>query len=422
MHIIELLAENYKKLTAVRIKPDGSLVQITGENDQGKTSVLDAIWSALENHPQAQPIRKGQKKGRIVLKLGEGGMVTMVVERRFTEKNVPGTITVENAEGLRFKSPQEALDSLIGSLCFDPLAFTRMKPDRQFEELRRMVKLEIDPDALDQANASDFSKRTDITRDAKAKRAQADAITFPEDTPANPIDAKALMDAIEAAGKLNADTEGRKLRRVSVGEEIDRLRGSAGNHRQQAEAEEARANELQKRLDDADPLPELIDVSELRAQVDNATLVNANIAKRVQHKRLASDAEGLENQAKALTEAMDARTKVKTDAIKAAKMPVPGLGFGEKVITFDDVPFSQASMSTKIKVSMTIAMAANPKLKVIRITDGSLLDEKSLAQVGEMAEANGFQVWLERVDTSGKIGFVIEDGHVKGQEIEEVSP
>jgi len=44
MKIISLVAENVKKLVAVEIKPDGNLVEITGKNGQGKTSVLDSIW------------------------------------------------------------------------------------------------------------------------------------------------------------------------------------------------------------------------------------------------------------------------------------------------------------------------------------------------------------------------------------------
>ena len=36
------------------------------------------------------------------------------------------------------------LDDLLGALSFDPLAFSRMKPRDQFDELRRIVKLDID--------------------------------------------------------------------------------------------------------------------------------------------------------------------------------------------------------------------------------------------------------------------------------------
>ena len=44
MKIVQLTAENVKRLTAVSIAPDGNLVQITGRNGQGKASVLDAIF------------------------------------------------------------------------------------------------------------------------------------------------------------------------------------------------------------------------------------------------------------------------------------------------------------------------------------------------------------------------------------------
>jgi recombinational DNA repair ATPase RecF len=42
MKITKLIAENVKKLSVVEITPDGNLVQITGKNGQGKSSVLDA--------------------------------------------------------------------------------------------------------------------------------------------------------------------------------------------------------------------------------------------------------------------------------------------------------------------------------------------------------------------------------------------
>ena len=73
LRIVALTAENVKRLTAVHIEPQGNVVQITGRNRQGKTSVLDAIWWAIEgaSHIQASPIHKGADKARIRLDLGE---------------------------------------------------------------------------------------------------------------------------------------------------------------------------------------------------------------------------------------------------------------------------------------------------------------------------------------------------------------
>jgi hypothetical protein len=61
---------------------------------------------------------------------------------------------------------------------------------------------------------------------------------------------------------------------------------------------------------------------------------------------------------------------------------------------------------------MAIGMAINPKLRVMRIKDGSLLDDKTLAIVSSMAEKEDFQVWLECVDTTGKVGIYLSDGEV----------
>ena len=83
MKIIKLEAENIKRLVAVEITPDGHMVQISGRNGAGKTSVLDAIWWALAGADaiQAKPIREGETTAHITLDLGE-----IVVERSFTSK------------------------------------------------------------------------------------------------------------------------------------------------------------------------------------------------------------------------------------------------------------------------------------------------------------------------------------------------
>jgi len=62
---------------------------------------------------------------------------------------------------------------------------------------------------------------------------------------------------------------------------------------------------------------------------------------------------------------------------------------------------------------LAIAMAANPALRVIRVRDGSLLDEDAMQMPADAADANDYQIWIERVDNTGEVGFVLEDGHIK---------
>ena len=47
LKVVSLVAENFKRLKAVTIKPESDIVVIEGQNEQGKSSVIDAIWWAV---------------------------------------------------------------------------------------------------------------------------------------------------------------------------------------------------------------------------------------------------------------------------------------------------------------------------------------------------------------------------------------
>lgn len=421
LRVVHLVAENFKKLKVVEITPKGDLVTIAGKNAQGKSSVLDCLWAALAGakHIQQQPIRKGQNKARIRLDMGE-----LIVERKFTESGT--SLTVTTADGTQYPSPQKILDSLIGELSFDPLAFSRMDAKGQFDELRRVSHLEVDIDKLDYLNQSDYQKRTELNRQGKAKRAQADAVTIADNLPETLVDESALLTSFQAAADENAKIEQRKANRENAARQVESIRADAKRDRDHAAELRAQADRveelakskvkeadaLQKKLDEAEPLPTPADLTELRTKLESAKQVNKQIAEREKYKVLVEEAKDLESQSETLTKQMDARESAKRDAIAAAKMPVEGLGFGSGYVTYKGIPFEQASDSEKLRVSLGIAMAANPKIRVIRISDGSLLDEDALAQVAQMAGENDYQVWLERVDGSGKCGIVLEDGMV----------
>lgn len=104
--------------------------------------------------------------------------------------------------------------------------------------------------------------------------------------------------------------------------------------------------------------------------------------------------------------------ETKSNALSTAKMPITGLGIDDDGITFKDKPFSQIGSANQLKVSLAIAMAINPQLRVIRVTDGSLLDEDNLEIIRKMAKDNDYQVWVECVETDGKVGFTLENGEL----------
>jgi hypothetical protein len=69
-----------------------------------------------------------------------------------------------------------------------------------------------------------------------------------------------------------------------------------------------------------------------------------------------------------------------------------------------------------------MAMALNPKLKVIRIMDGSLLDGENMAVITEMAKDKDFQIWIERVEDGSDMAIIIEDGAIVERSVKESTP
>jgi recombinational DNA repair ATPase RecF len=421
--ILRLEAENIKKLKVVAIKPDGHIVEITGPNGSGKSSVLDSIYYALAGAKDipSQPIRRGQLKAHVKLELGE-----ITVIRKFS-KDTGTSLVVEAKNGARFPTPQRLLDEILGKLTFDPLEFSRMDPKKQLDQLRAMVKIDVDLDKLDAQNATDFDTRTDLNREIKSLDAQGFGFSFPDDTPDEEIDVSKLAGELEAAGQKNAEIERVKDKRkfmesqvASQTESALRCRHLADQRRKEAAAEDDQAEKHVaeslriKALAEAIVIEDPVDTAEVRELINSARGINENVAKKKQQATIFARAKRLREAAEALTESMAARTTAKRTAIGAAKMPIEGLSFGDGEVVFNGLPFTQASSAEQLRISVAVAMAANPKLKVLRIQDGSLLDEQNMRLLTEMAEASDYQIWLERVDTSGKVGVVMEDGMVKG--------
>lgn len=407
MRILELQIENIKKIKVATITPKGAMVEITGRNGQGKTSALDAIYYGLagtEGIP-SQPLRKGTEKGGVRLDLGD-----LIVLRRFNEHG--SQLYVESKDGARYKTPQAILDKLCSGLTFDPLAFTRMKEKQQADLLKSLVKLDVDPDEIDAVNKAAYDARTELNRSAKALKEQLEKMpALPADLPAERVDTHELLQAMAQAAEHNMH-RGRLISQqaalVNAVKEkfvrISQLENEILRMRQQIEEDQTKA--------DAFMIVGEVDVNDLRQRIEAGNATNSLIAQR--NKRQQVEAELAESGAAAddLTAAMKIRTEEKHAAIGRAEMPVDGLTFQDGEVYYKDLPFSQASGAEQLRVSIGIAMAANPDLKIIRITDGSLLDEESMKIVEAMAAERDYQIWIERVDSSGKVGIVFEDGEV----------
>jgi DNA repair exonuclease SbcCD ATPase subunit len=416
MRIIKLTAENVKRLKAVEITPDGDVVVIAGRNGQGKSSVLDSIWYALEGGTALKgtkrPLRDGEDHGAITLDLGD-----IVVTRTFTGNGT--SLTVSNADGsATFNSPQKMLDKLIGSLSFDPLGFTQMDEKTQLATLVDLVELPFDLDEMADKRQTLYAHRTEAGRELKALQGQLAALAAPDDdTPTEEVSATTILDEQNAHMRLVENYQAAQERVAAL--VSDRTEMAAAVAALEAELDAARDTLAQddlaiaaaKEAAEALEAPPEVDFHERLAGVEDT---NRRVREAKSYAETAGVVERIAHTIAAFTEGIELLDKEKESALSAATLPIDGLSFDDSGVTYNGIPFSQCSSAEQLRVSMAMAMALNPEIRVIRIMDGSLLDSENMGLIAEMAAEKDYQVWAEVVDESGKVGITIEDGEVVG--------
>jgi len=401
--IVSLEASNVKRLNAVRIEPSGNMIIIGGKNGAGKTSVLDSIEYALggsSSLPQ-KPLKDGQTEGYVVLETE-----SLVIHRKFTESGTSLTIR-DRQNQMKMGSPQSILDKLTGELTFDPLGFSRMKASDQKATLQDLIGLNFDMVNAKQKDLTD--QRKIVGREEKAITAKLGSMVMIPDVPEEEVSVVELSQILEDNKEKIREYRLKKERLLALATEFTESEQKIIEITANIGRIKAEGVALKKEVADI-VLP---DVEEIKLKIQNSEEVNRNIRINKDIVELTGDAEEKHGEYVDLTAEIKQIDKDKELAIHEAHMPVDGLGFDDNGVAFNGMPFDQCSGAEQLKISIAMGIALNPELKILLIRDGSLLDEESLKVVGQMAEDNSMQVWLEKVGEGKECSVVIEDGEVK---------
>lgn len=405
MKIIEMRAENIKRLSAVEIRPDGNMVVIGGKNGAGKSSVLDAIMYALGGTRAVcdVPVHQGERKAKVELDLGD-----LAVVRTFTAKG-GGTLTVKNKDGVQ-KSPQAILDRLVGRLSFDPLAFAKMRPADQRDALKGLVGLDFSSEDAERKRL--YEERTQVNREVKSLEAQLEAAPRHPQVPGEEVKVSELSAELDRRRENNRSIEEKRDKVQRATSAIERI--DAEIRRLTAQKEELTGT--RKRIEAELEGMEEQDQGEIIQQIQNAEETNAKVRANRRRQELSEELEKKDAEAENLTEQIEGIDKAKARAMAEAKFPVEGLAFDTDGVLLNGLPFSQASQAEQLRVSVAMGLAMNPELRILLIRDGSLLDGDSLQMVADMATGQDAQVWIERVGEGAEVSVIIEDGSIKTKE------
>ncbi len=473
MRIVQLKGSNFMRLEAIELTPEGDVVEITGANEAGKSSLLKLIQWGIGGAADAPDviIREGADKATFEADLG-----SIVVQRSQTHKTPTlRVIKKETIEGQEVRAtlstPQAVLDEFRNAIAFDPGEYSRLDDKKQLETLRKLTG--VDTDQVDHEIRQAEIVRTNANRDATRAQGAFEAAMkeLPPDCPQEEVDVVELVNAVTAAMRTNDHNQRQRdmleATRRDVDQAQDLLRNREGacedvttrhnreleqiSDRQAREVQALRnrhaeeSKELEQRQESEheavlrarDQMRVLVgtkrsDVEKLEAEVNalppdenidahQQQLSKANadneLARKYLHVReLENDANKAKTWARTQQANLESMREKREQLIGSAKMPVEGLGFGDGCVTYKGLPLSQASSAEALRVSMAIAMELNPKLRVILLHNASLFDSKHFAVIKEMAHSHdpegAWQIWAERVDETGEVGFYIEDGRL----------
>jgi recombinational DNA repair ATPase RecF len=406
MKLTQLAVDNFLRISVAVIDfdPDkAGTVALMGENEQGKSSALNAFETLLAGRKTpkyARPVHDGADQASILATFRDDDGTVLTVRRVY---KTDGTTRIEvKQDGLKVARPDDILRRLYSHVALDPLAFANSSAGEQAATL--IGFLDFDPTELDKKRANLFATRTDVGYppaaevgdriDVAATARELDSVV------AQQRDAEALEAAVATA----------VMRHAECTAQVEHARAAL------AEAEGELANwtsTLASRREAADAAVQTVpDPAPLRERIASAEQHNAAIDEQFRRQKVEAELGDAKNRELMLTKSIKEVDAAKAAAFAEATMPVPGLTIEDGEVYLDGTPFSQTSSGGKLRTSVAIAMALNPELRAIVVRDGSLLDKGNRAIIDQLARDNDFAVLMEIVDDAAASGVVFEDGQI----------
>jgi hypothetical protein len=202
MKIIGLTLEGIRKIRAGEMKiAETGLTTIRGKNENGKSSVLDAILALFGGAAAEKEdlVTKGREKGRVgAVVIGENGEEYHV--EKVLKAGGKSTLKVTDAKGISIPKQQSFLDSLISGVALNPRPFLSLGAAEKMKFLLDLFK--VDTKAVDKEIKGEEEERTVLGREIKGIVVEDGIAEVARVNTAELLSAKAQgKTALEDAGK-----------------------------------------------------------------------------------------------------------------------------------------------------------------------------------------------------------------------------
>ncbi len=415
--ITALEAENVKRIKAVALTPAPTgLTLVGGNNNQGKTSVLDALAWALGGErfrPDAAQRDGAIAPAHLKVTLSNG----VVVER----KGKNASLTVTDPTGRR--SGQQLLNAFVEPLALDLPRFMDASDKEKADILLRIIGIGAELHTRDLEIKGLYDKRTFTGQLAAQKKHFAEEmISYPE-APDEPVSASELIrqqqDILARNGenqRLRAQYAELEQQVQQCVDELKRTRERIATLQQLADELDAKHTKLFNQRETArKTVSQLQDEStaELEASIRDIEETNRKVRANLEKSRAEDEAAQYASEYDRLTESIQQKRADRMALLNGADLPLPGLSVEDGVLTYKGKHWRDMSGSDQLRVAAAIVRRLNPDCGFVLLDKLEQMDMTTLQEFSAWLEAEGLQAIATRVSTGSECQIIIEDGMVK---------
>ena len=415
--ITALEAENVKRIKAVALTPSPTgLTLVGGNNNQGKTSVLDALAWALGGdrfRPDAAQRDGAIAPAHLKVTLSNG----VVVER----KGKNASLTVTDPTGRR--SGQQLLNAFVEPLALDLPRFMDASDKEKADILLRIIGVGSELQVKDLEIKGLYDKRTFTGQLAAQKKHFAEEmISYPE-APDEPVSASELIHQQQDILARNGENQ-RLLAQYAELEqqvqqcvdELKRTRERIATLQQLADELDAKHTKLFNQRETArKTVSQLQDEStaELEASIRDIEETNRKVRANLEKSRAEDEAAQYASEYDKLTGQIEDKRAERMALLNGADLPLPGLSVEDGVLTYNGKRWRDMSGSDQLRVAAAIVRRLNPDCGFVLLDKLEQMDMTTLTEFSRWLEAEHLQAIATRVSTGSECQIIIEDGMVK---------
>lgn len=406
MKINRLEIENVKRIKAVKIEPrESGLTLIGGNNNQGKTSVLDSIAWALggERFKPSQATREGSvipPKLHIVMNNG------LVVERK--GKNSALKVTDPNGN----KGGQQLLNEFVEQLALDLPKFMESSGKEKAQTLLQIIGVGDQLVQLEKEEKELYQERLYVGRTADQKEKFAKEQPYFPEAPKDLISPSDLIRQQQEILARNGDNQRKRENLHKLEQDYQKINDALS----ELLAKQKRIEEDLRiaRLSATDLQDE--STAELEDSISNIEEINRKVWANLDKEKAEDDAKGYRSQYNELTEKINDLRSKKNSLLDSAELPLPELSVADGELIYKGQKWDNMSGSERLKVSTAIVRKLNPDCGFVLLDKLEQMDMETLKEFGLWLESEGLQAIATRVSTGDECSIIIEDGYVAGQE------